>query len=80
MNGARIRLPVWTDRESQKPYVALVAELADDWTSVVLIGDADTRRVRMASADYLALPYYFFELTGPAPRPVLVRLGEAEPL
>lgn len=78
-SGARIRFQVWTDEHSAKIYVALVAELEDEWANVILIGDAEIRRQRMRAADYLALPYHYFENVGPAPRPTLIRRPDRTP-
>jgi hypothetical protein len=77
--AARIRFQVWTDAGSARIFAALVAELEDEWASVILIGDAEVRRQRMRAADYLALPYRYFEDIGPAPRPTLFRRPDRSP-
>lgn len=72
----RLRVKVWTDRQTGKRYLMPTA----DWRDVVngqpvsdvmqadAMRDDDTKRVTLTAREWNALPFFYFREDGPAPR------------
>ena len=72
----RLRMKVWTDPTTAKRYLMPTAFMRDvvnghpisDIMYAYAMSDDDTKRVTLTAAEWNALPFFYFQEDGPAPR------------
>lgn len=77
--GLRMRMKVWTDPKTQRRYLMPIAFLSDPkygvFTAYAMTEeDEDLRTVKLTILEWNALPFFYFNEDGPAPRTVTKRL------
>ena len=74
--GLKLRLKVWTDPATAKRYLMPSAFMRDivngqpmsDVMYAYAMSDEDTKLVTLTASEWNALPFYYFQEDGPAPR------------
>jgi hypothetical protein len=75
-HGLRLRMKVWTDRTTNKRYLMPSAFMRDvvrgqpvtDVMYAYAMRDDDTKIVTLTAVEWNALPFFYFNEDGPAPR------------
>lgn len=75
-DGLRLRMKVWTDRETSKRYLVPTAMFRDIMKGVPIsdrmyayaMRDDDTKMIALTAAEWNVLPFHYFKEDGAAPR------------
>jgi predicted nucleic acid-binding protein len=76
VEGLRLRMKIWTDPETSKRYLMAMALMRDvrggvpisDVMIAYAMRDDDTKIITLTMDEWDALPFFFFQEEGPAPR------------
>lgn len=76
-DGLRLRMKIWTDRRTGKRYLMPTAYMRDlvkgqpvsDVMWAYALREGDTKLVILRAHEWQALPFFYFQEDGPAPRP-----------
>lgn len=71
--GLRLRMKVWTDPKTRKRYLMATGIMSEaDAPRGILtayaMSDEDTKIIKLTPPEWNALPFFFFQEDGPAPR------------
>ena len=69
--GLRLRMKIWSDPTTHKRYLMPSAVMPDPRFGTMhayAMSDEDTKIVKMTPAEWNALPFFYFQEDGPAPR------------
>lgn len=69
--GLRLRMKVWTDPSTGTRYLMPTADLSDPASGLLTVyamTDTGTKVVKLTPIEWNALPFFYFQEDGPAPR------------
>jgi hypothetical protein len=69
--GLRLRMKIWTDPKTSKRYLMPTAVIPDPRSGAMTayaMSDEDTKIIKLTPAEWNALPFFYFQEDGPAPR------------
>jgi len=69
--GLRLRVKIWTDPATSRRYLmpsAFVSDPRFGTMTAYAMTDDDTKIVKLTPVEWNALPFFFFQEDGPAPR------------